>query len=119
MTPQEIFDTVVAHLRRQGRRAVTGVYNGCAYRTSDGLRCAVGCLISDELYKPEMEGVAVGNLVEDFPDLPGWMREHADLLSELQGFHDNPTSWAEQGFSPLGEKRLERLADRWNLHYVR
>lgn len=47
MEAQEIFDKVVLHLRKQGRRAQeTNEYGValCRYRTSDGLKCAAGWL---------------------------------------------------------------------------
>ena len=59
MTMQQTFDKVVTHLLTQGRRASSAKY-GCAYRAGDNLSCAVGCLISDEAYTPELEGSNVG-----------------------------------------------------------
>ena len=52
MFAQEIFDTVVEHLRRQGHRAYKEEY-GCLYRLENGDKCAVGCLIPDHLYDPD------------------------------------------------------------------
>lgn len=58
MNRQEVFDTMLAHLRKQGRVAVIdGV--GCAYRTPEGLKCAVGALIPDNLYNPNIENKSV------------------------------------------------------------
>lgn len=67
MNKQEIFDTVVTHLRKQGKRAtrVSSYYGGdptdtaCAYRSSDGSSCAFGCLIQDSEYNPRFEGMSV------------------------------------------------------------
>lgn len=59
MTKQETFDTVVAHLRKQGAKATDGI--GCKYRTSDGLQCAAGCLIPDERYSPGLENSIVSD----------------------------------------------------------
>ena len=44
------------HLIKQGR-ASTRKRTGCAYRGDDNTMCAVGCLISDEEYVPEMENL--------------------------------------------------------------
>lgn len=63
---QHVFNTVVKHLATQGRQsAIDGAdtnKNTCAYRmdyqTEDGdvvLKCAVGCLIPDNEYRPKME----------------------------------------------------------------
>lgn len=64
---REIEEKILAHLKAQGRQAVKGC--GCGYRTDDGLRCAVGCLIADEHYNPACEGGAVNGLTVE-PE--GW-----------------------------------------------
>ena len=44
------------HMIEQGRKSVTKWKDiRCAYRGDDNTMCAVGCLISDEEYGPEME----------------------------------------------------------------
>ena len=52
---QKFFDVAVDGIRRQGKRAV--VEGSCAYRTSDGCRCAVGHNIPDEEYSEDMENL--------------------------------------------------------------
>lgn len=37
--------------------------NGCAYRGSYGAMCAVGCLINDDVYDPQIEYAGISNLV--------------------------------------------------------
>lgn len=61
MTSREIFDAVKAHLLAQKRRATEDdVYGSkCVFRTANGLKCAVGCLIPDELYDPILERCAL------------------------------------------------------------
>ena len=54
MTGQEIFDSVLAHLRKQGDASLNAS-GKCAYRGEGGTACAVGCLIPDELYDPRIE----------------------------------------------------------------
>lgn len=90
MTAQEIFNTVVAHLRQQKKRAM--VYNEdnglaqCLYRAPDGLKCAVGCLIPDGAYKPSFEGNAVEVVLYESDEEP-WAKNllpHSDLLMDLQ-----------------------------------
>jgi hypothetical protein len=90
MTPQEILDTVARHLFAQGRPARDPVSGSCQYRTSDGLKCAVGALIPDEMYRPEMDTIwcsVASEIVDEF-DLPSWMRENVSLLNDLQKVHD-------------------------------
>lgn len=53
---QEIFDKVVNHLRKQNAKSVDPVTNTCLYRGPNGMKCAVGCIIPDKDYLPEMEG---------------------------------------------------------------
>lgn len=106
MTPQKIYDTVKAHLIKQGRRAYSIVDSGCSYRTSNGFKCAVGCLIPDELYTDEMEGVLVVNLIHAYKDvLPEWFCLNEVLLGRLQVVHDYQHNWSSSdgfvGFSAL------------------
>lgn len=105
MTPQEIFDTVAKHLFAQGHRSINfepapGYADDavCQYRAPDGSRCAVGALMSDDLYNPEFEGKGIEGLVnEDHNKLiyqfPTWMRDNLYLLRDLQRVHDGPSSW--------------------------
>ena len=49
---QELFNRVKTHLLNQGERADSDVQNAgiyeCVYHAPSGLKCAVGCLITDE-----------------------------------------------------------------------
>ena len=108
-TKQETFDTVVAHLRRQGRQSRSDFAGGCAYRGDGGLKCAVGVLIPDERYTPAFEGEAahesmqVGKLLIE-------LGHDCQLCEMLQIVHDNPEGrW---------ELRLRELADDWGLTYT-
>ena len=97
MTPQEIFDTVANHLLTQNRKSIhiDGHGDMCMYRGPDGTKCAVGCLIPDELYYAGMECLNVEALVVKFPTLTSMLDEHILLLSELQSIHDanQPEQW--------------------------
>jgi hypothetical protein len=108
---QELFDTVATHLLRQGRKAETerGV---CKYRTDDGLKCAVGVLIPDELYCPIFEGVSIGewinNPVGEADDYrrrgrmvsaaAGVFQDQLPLVSALQKVHDlrDVANWRDE-----------------------
>jgi hypothetical protein len=108
MTAQEIFDTVVAHLRKQNEVSVDDV-GVCKYRSDDGLKCAVGCLIDDDHYEPSMEGKTVEILIE-LGLLPEHLKPHKNLLIELQTIHDHddPGNW---------ESEFERVAECLNLYF--
>lgn len=106
MTPQEIFDTVVNHLRKQGHKSylseaqietlkiTKGASSVCAYRSPDGDKCAAGALITDEEYDVKMEGVGIAPLLKNntFEFVPASLRdrlgEHHLLIEELQFIHD-------------------------------
>jgi len=92
MTNQEAFTTVVLHLRKQGRRAHD--HHNCHYRAPDGCKCAIGALIPDDQYTPELEGSDVRAL----RDLPALQDLNLDLLHDLQITHDlyAPNEWEDQ-----------------------
>jgi len=82
MNEQETFDKVVEHLRKQNELSQR---NGtCLYRGPNGLKCAAGCLIPDELYEARMEGkiVSASILNKVFKDY------NIDLIGSLQKCHD-------------------------------
>lgn len=118
MNKQEIFDTVVAHLRKQGKKASLvlgdGDFDGvaCRYRTSDGLKCAFGCVINDDEYNPSFEGKSVQGVLEQ-ENCPSSLKNRLGitfspggvptgdnfyLLGALQQVHDHfpVESWEEE-----------------------
>ncbi len=107
MTAQEIFDTVVAHLRKQGRKSYDGRI--CLYRGPNGTKCAAGCLIPDELYTPGIEGTwwKSGDL-DAIRKHVG--EEHSNLIVDLQDTHDGfpPDQW---------EYRFSVIANNYKLTY--
>lgn len=113
MNKQEIFDKVVSHLRLQGKKSLIGEgTTGCAYRGHDGTMCAVGCLISDEQYRPTMERANLASLREKcmLPDhLSNLSLDSFQLLAKLQFIHDfyEIGSWEEQWKSCASHYGLE------------
>ena len=59
MTKLEILEKVSAHLLAQNAKSMFS-HKVCAYRGKDGLKCAIGCLIPDDLYNSYFEGNGVG-----------------------------------------------------------
>lgn len=105
MEAQEIFDKIMAHLRAQNARAAD--VSGCLYRTDDGLKCAMGCLIPDKLYNHTMEGKGVSSLIVDHPELFKYLgiEDHAStyfLLRDMQSLHDDDLypkkGWIEKAY---------------------
>jgi len=105
MDKQEVFNKVKTHLLTQNERA--GREGNCQYRTSEGLKCAVGCLIEDQYYDPQIEGTGIVAVKWDIesnnPQTSGVVsvfrtileKSHVPmnsevflLLSELQKLHD-------------------------------
>ena len=90
MTSQAILNTVAAHLLKQGVKSLSpdashDEGNNCAYRSPEGLSCAVGCLISDDEYRSEMESKNIDGLRDLLPER---LRGHMELLTSLQLIHD-------------------------------
>jgi len=53
-------------------------------------RCAIGCLIPDNLYEKEMEGNAVYDLLLNFPKVKEFFDGvSSNLLDALQSVHDS------------------------------
>ncbi len=107
MTLQEIFDTSVNHLRKQGRKSVLPADDGyspvaCRYRLplDDGtcLMCAAGPFITD--YVPEMEGNGWHFITERYPEniVPALSERANGLIQRLQNVHDRypPADWEPQ-----------------------
>ena len=116
MTPQEIFDTVVTHLRGMEKPSAYGD-GSCAYRGMDGAKCAAGVLIPDEIYSPEMEGCPVENFpAKDFgKSLPDWFVKNSYLIQRFQWEHDCECNWDETGF--CGECNFAEMAEDFGLTY--
>lgn len=95
MTPQEIFDTVATHLFTQGVRAARE--DGFSvYRTPEGLKCAVGCLIPDSDYDFKMECGTINELIDSnyLPDdVHEVFADNRGLLRRLQVAHDVSHDW--------------------------
>lgn len=108
-TEQEIFDTVVEHLMKQGKRSIVPGETTCVYRGPDGLKCAVGVLIADDEYDPEIErncwsAVAHGH---------GFTTQHYELLDRLQEVHDEALAG---NFREQALKRARDVAEEHNLN---
>lgn len=100
MTAQKIFDKIVTHLRTQN--AVSATANGlCLYRSPDGKKCAVGCMIPDDVYDPDMEHHMAGSVIADCRQLHD-LYDHRNLLESMQLVHDNhPISQWEAMFASI------------------
>ena len=88
-TAQEVFEFIKAHLLKQNAKSVKksnypDVTDDCMYRGEGGCKCAGGCLMSDEEYRPSWEGHDWSTLAAS-GIVPG---EHIDLIKAMQEAHD-------------------------------
>jgi hypothetical protein len=85
---QEVFDAMLAHLRKQGCKSERYGDNDrrfCMYRHPDGLKCAVGIFIADDEYRDCYEGRSAEEVLADRSVSPALRY----LLSQAQDIHDN------------------------------
>jgi hypothetical protein len=143
MNKQEVFNTVARHLFIQGKWAAEfnqegydqackesafygfGIpqesdYMTCRYRTDDGLKCAIGSLIPDEVYNPAMDNVGgVYGLAQEFPQVMEQLFDITDdndinlgFLGALQSVHDSQHNWKS---TENMRKDLWNVAARYNV----
>ena len=111
MSRQDLFERVVTFLLAQGEASRDRRAGLFRYRGPRGMKCALGCLIPDELYDSMIEGMAAREVLAAgyVPSAePG--RETLDLLLDLQDVHDNAcvNDWP---------KCFERVAREYGLRY--
>lgn len=98
-TNQEIFDIVAKHLLAQmerSRNREAFFSSACAYHSSDGLKCAIGCLIPDSLYQRSLEHRRADDpVIMKAADL---LPSQITLALQLQRLHDelSPEYWRAQ-----------------------
>ncbi|SPB17503.1 hypothetical protein NOV72_04706 [Caballeronia novacaledonica] len=97
LSPKDIYERVSEHLLTQ--RAVSEDDNGsCRLRSPEGRKCAIGSLVRDDLYEPELEGVGIsyyrhardGKLLRALyaSNVNAYDPNIIDLLIELEEVHD-------------------------------
>lgn len=118
MNLQEIFDKVVDHLKTQNKQAVDDE-GDCLYRTQEGLKCAIGCLIPDEWYTPNMEiggpittNTLVKQVLSGFAGIDIFSEGVMNLLKSLQHVHDRNFM---EGFTKEFSEVLVKVAKKYNL----
>lgn len=121
MSLQQLYDDICSHLDRQGCQSLGSggsLVPACMYRGVEGRKCAVGGILPDQYYTPNMEGMGAEELLGEYPELVEYIREHyhlgggieevEDLLLRTQRVHDEflVETWAVQ---------FERAAIDFNL----
>lgn len=127
MSKQSIFNKVASHLFKQGKPSMSfdqkGNIEGCLYRGPNGIKCAIGALISDRVYKPAMEGNSIRNLIEYSFEygfkFPSYFSENKILLQSLQEIHDDEDYVGKNGKYKIKNLRLalKGLAELHGLDY--
>lgn len=112
MKKQEIFDTAVAALIKQGEPSYD---DGCYYRGPGGAKCAIGHLIPDEKYSEGLEGLTADRF--EVRKAAGIRFLQAGFAGELQSAHDIP---AELGLTDAEwledfKKRARAVAEKHHL----
>lgn len=114
MIAQEIYDKVRKHLLTQNEKAIDPSSGHCRYKTNNGLKCAIGCLIVDSTYKIGMEGKNAVSIVSDFcllyllPENLSHESGHL-FLNGLQSIHDSYKC-------ELWESELDAFRIEWDLN---
>lgn len=112
MNNQQAFDIMIQHLRQQGQPSKEEGSSRCLYRGPDGLKCAVGALIPDNIYSRHFEGLDIHDAATQYPAIRK-LFEGMDytLLGAVQFTHDTyPVDKWEEAF--------RNLAQRFGLEYT-
>ena len=121
ITLQEIFDRAVIGVITQGKPSVTKTACGasrCLYRGEAGTKCAVGHLIDDAVYTPDLEGnecvrtLVMQALEQSLGKLP---EDSFNLIIQLQLTHDVASTGSD--FLPAFIARAREIAADFNLTF--
>ena len=108
-TAQSIFNTAYTGMLAQNQRSQIG-NDRCAYRGPNGLKCAVGMVLTNDEYNPLMnsESMDVAELL-DRGLLPDRLVPHLKLLDDLQIAHDcdHPRHWPTELAKIASKHKLE------------
>ena len=107
MSVNKIFYKVHKHLLKQHEKSES-MEAGCQYRSDNGLRCAVGCLMTDDIYDSSLEGSNLKDIRvrQALTPIVGVNYElrllKLNLLQRLQEVHDNePVEHWERGLAEI------------------
>lgn len=108
---QYTFEKVARHLMGMVEPSLSE--DGCAYRGKGGARCAVGCLIPDNLYSPDMEGfiVKIAEPRTSNDVLVELIGHDLELCADLQLVHDRLFSERDFALLCVADKHGLRIPD--------
>lgn len=102
-TPMEVFQFIENHLLTQNARSRRFKKRICYYRGDNNLKCAAGCLISDDEYTPQFEANNWSTLVRK-ELVPA---AHSKLIRALQNIHDDVPVYSWKHHLVLLRKSIE------------
>lgn len=124
MNKQEIFDKVFTGLHHQGfqrsgdyergldGQAAIGANFDCMYRGPNGMKCAAGFVIPDELYTDTIEGVSFCDETGIMSNIHEGLNldfDHVMFINDMQQIHD------ETSLPKLMREKLITFAELHNL----
>jgi hypothetical protein len=91
----ELFDKIKSHLLTQKIKSVDSA-GICKYRDDFGNKCALGCLLTDDMYSPNLEGISLAHspelrsILEPLIGVEGSeeFNNNLKMLTSLQIIHD-------------------------------
>ena len=114
-TRQELLDNTVRHFNSTNRSIKDGDLSVCAYRTSDGLACAIGREISDELAL-KFDSEILGSVCNVFDKLPLRLRNFGIFfLGDIQILHDAEDYWDKKGLNNDGREAVKEICEDYQL----
>lgn len=93
MTPQEIFDTALNGVIKQGRKSVNQD-GDCAYLSVEGMRCGVGHLVPEDVarsldtFQSDTRIASILDRHQGRELVPAWMVQNRCLVEDIQDAHD-------------------------------
>lgn len=130
-TKEQVLGHIFKHLYKQGEAAISSCGGSCMYRTEEGLKCAAGCLITEDYYDNNVradskgdngwayfensifdEVAAIFNETAEHP-IPG---EMVRLITSTQHAHDGIAD--SKTPDEFRERLVSRFADIAKMHSV-
>lgn len=118
LTNQEAYEQIRSFFSKPDAKYGHAGIDGCVYRGPNNVRCAVGCIIPDELYDESFEilGGVLHLSGEKAEALLAYLPEDLGFLVEVQSLHDN-LAWDKAPMDIFIEK-LDKLAAKYGLAIV-
>jgi hypothetical protein len=118
---QQLLNYIFKSLYDQGKQSKNET-GDCLYRGSNGIKCAIGCILPDKLYNIKMENLDVDGLIENSIygtfNIPWYIKRNKKFLSYVQTIHDNyQKQYQKLSFKNYLKKEFIDCAKNENLKY--